>query len=57
MQLEDTLPSQAQGEAADRRSRTRGRGSHAPNAMDNFCFDVTLSYRRLEKPRRVIAKQ
>ncbi len=26
---------------------------HAPNAMDNFCFDVTLSYRRLERPRRV----
>jgi WD40 repeat protein len=26
---------------------------HAPNAMDNFCFDVTLSYRRLERPRRL----
>ena len=26
---------------------------HAPNAMGNFCFDVTLSYRRLERPRRV----
>ena len=25
---------------------------HAPNAMDNFCFDVTLGYRRLERPRR-----
>jgi hypothetical protein len=24
-----------------------------PNAMGNFCFDVTLSYRRLELPRRV----
>jgi hypothetical protein len=24
----------------------------APNAMGNFCFDVTLSYRRLELPRR-----
>jgi hypothetical protein len=24
----------------------------APNAMDNFCFEVTLSYRRLERPRR-----
>jgi len=23
--------------------------------MDNFCFDVTLSYRRLERPRRVPA--
>lgn len=28
---------------------------HAPNAMGNFCFDVTLSYRRLELPRRVPA--
>ena len=28
------------------------RASHAPNAIDNFCFDVTLSYRRLERPRR-----
>jgi hypothetical protein len=27
--------------------------NHAPNAIDNFCFDVTLSYRRLERPRRV----
>jgi hypothetical protein len=26
---------------------------HAPNAMGNFCFDVTLSYRRLERQRRV----
>ena len=25
---------------------------HAANAIDNFCFDVTLSYRRLERPRR-----
>jgi len=29
-----------------------GRDQHAPNAMDNFCFEVTLSYRRLERPRR-----
>jgi hypothetical protein len=29
------------------------RGIYAPNAMGNFCFDVTLSYRRLERPRRV----
>src|ERR1700722_16060335 len=28
---------------------------HAPNANGNFCFDVTLSYRRLELPRRVPA--
>ena len=31
------------------------RRSHAPNAMGNFCFEVTLSYRRLEKPRRVLS--
>jgi hypothetical protein len=29
------------------------RGEHASNALGNFCFDVTLSYRRLELPRRV----
>ena len=29
------------------------RGSHPPNAMGNFCFDVTLGYRRVERPRRV----
>ena len=28
-------------------------GHHAPNAVGNFCFDVTLSYRRLERPRCV----
>jgi len=27
---------------------------YAPNKMGNFCFDVTLSYRRLERPRRVM---
>jgi hypothetical protein len=31
------------------------RREHAPNAIDNFCFDVTLSYRRLERPRRAPA--
>jgi len=29
------------------------RRPHAPNALGNFEFDVTLSYRRLERPRRV----
>jgi hypothetical protein len=29
----------------------------APNAMDNFCFEVTLGYRRLERPRRVAGTQ
>ena len=28
------------------------RADHAPNAMGNFCFEVTLGYRRLELPRR-----
>ncbi|GAA4472471.1 hypothetical protein GCM10023170_092320 [Phytohabitans houttuyneae] len=28
------------------------RRDYAPNAMDNFCFDVNLGYRRLERPRR-----
>jgi len=28
------------------------RDHHAPNAMDNFCLDVALGYRRLERPRR-----
>jgi hypothetical protein len=26
-------------------------GHHAPNAMGNFCFEVTLGYRRLERGR------
>jgi hypothetical protein len=29
------------------------RGQYAPNALGNFEFEVTLSYRRLERPRRV----
>jgi hypothetical protein len=28
------------------------RRNYAPNTMDNFCFDVTLGYRRVERPRR-----
>jgi hypothetical protein len=28
------------------------RCEYAPNAMGNFSFDVTLGYRRLERPRR-----
>ncbi|CAI7976693.1 hypothetical protein FRAHR75_280009 [Frankia sp. Hr75.2] len=28
---------------------------YAPNAVGNFEFDVTLSYRRLERPRRDLA--
>jgi hypothetical protein len=36
-----------QGDVGQQRRR------YASNAMGNFCFDVTLSYRRLERPRRV----
>jgi hypothetical protein len=28
------------------------RRDYASNAMGNFCFDVTLNYQRLERPRR-----
>jgi hypothetical protein len=31
---------------------TQQRADHAPNAMGNFVFEVTLGYRRLELPRR-----
>jgi hypothetical protein len=27
------------------------RGRHAPNARGNFCFEVTLGYRRVERGR------
>src|SRR6201997_2872803 len=37
----------------DRAGQPAGRGDYAPNTRGNFCFDVTLSYRRLELPRRV----
>ena len=26
-------------------------GSHAPNTVGNFCFEVTLGYRRVERGR------
>ena len=29
------------------------RRNDSSNAMGNFCFDVSLSYRRVERPRRV----
>jgi RNA-directed DNA polymerase len=38
------------GPSGSNRQPTR-RGDYAPNAMDNFCFEVTLGYRRLERPR------
>jgi hypothetical protein len=43
----DVLVQHRQGHVAQQRRE------HAPNAMGNFEFDVTLSYRRLERPRRV----
>ena len=33
------------------------RGGHAPNAMGNFCFEVTLDYRRLELLPRAERKE
>jgi hypothetical protein len=47
--LGDVLVQDRQGHVAEQR------GERAPNAMGNFCFDVTLSYRRLERPRRAPA--
>jgi len=29
------------------------RGEDSSNAVGNFCFEVSLSYRRVERPRRV----
>jgi hypothetical protein len=29
------------------------RRQDSSNAMGNFCFDVSLDYRRVERPRRV----
>jgi hypothetical protein len=29
-----------------------GRHPHSTNAMGNFCFEVTLGYQRVERPRR-----
>jgi hypothetical protein len=31
------------------------RGQDSSNASGNFCFEVTLGYRRCELPRRVAA--
>jgi hypothetical protein len=33
------------------------RADHASNTLGNFEFDVTLSYRRLERPRRATANE
>lgn len=40
--LHDVLVEHSQGDVGQ-----KGR-AHAPNAMGNFCFEVTLGYRRLE---------
>lgn len=37
---------------AERGGDPAGVSVRAPNAVGNFCFDVTLSYRRLERPGR-----
>ena len=36
---------------AERRGNPAGFTDHAPNAKGNFCFEVTLGYRRLELGR------
>src|ERR1039458_5601220 len=44
----------ARGLLQPRQSHVQQQGRyHAPNATGNFCFEVTLSYRRLERSRRV----
>ena len=40
-----------QGVRADRGGNPARRCDHAPNTVGNFCFDVTLGYRRLERGR------
>ena len=34
-----------------KRGNTSRRRRHAPNAKGNFCFEVTLGYRRVERGR------
>ncbi len=36
---------------SDRRGNSTRRSYHAPNTVGNFCFEVTLGYRRLERGR------
>ena len=40
-----------QGLRTDRGGNPARRCDYAPNAMGNFCFEVTLGYRRLERGR------
>ena len=40
------------GDHPDRGGNSAGIADYAPNTLGNFEFDVTLSYRRLERPRR-----
>jgi hypothetical protein len=47
------LPSHPRIERIVQKQIHKHRRDHAPNAMGNFDFDVSLSYRRLERPRRV----
>ena len=39
--------------ATARSGHPAGVRGHPSNAMGNFCFDVTLGYRRVERPRCV----
>ena len=40
-----------QGVRADRGGNSARRRDHAPNTIGNFCFEVTLGYRRVERGR------
>ena len=44
-----------QGLRPDRGGNSAGRCDDSFNAVGNFCFEVSLSYRRVELPRRVSA--
>src|SRR5512133_2453143 len=44
---------EGQGVRPDRGGNSPGWGDDSSNAMGNFCFEVSLSYRRLERLPRV----
>jgi hypothetical protein len=55
IRIADQLPGALLGPQSIERMQVnvrQQRGNHAPNAMGNFCFDVTLGYRLSEKSRR-----
>ena len=45
--LDEVIIQRGQGDVGQQR------GQDSSNAVGNFCFDVSLSYRRVERPRRV----